>query len=100
MSDYRVIIIPEDPEFVPDEHARRSAWHCVATFLPGDTAMAEVTEHPVFVDPGANWSGVRCPACSAALDDSWWADRVDEAYDTHFTDLRVATPCCHNTMSL
>jgi hypothetical protein len=100
VSDNWMIIIPIDPSAVPSADRAMATWHLLVTFVPEAAARWEVSEHPVFVDAGANWEGVKCKSCGTPLDD-WWRLAVSDAYDQSlFDDLSVRTPCCGCTTSL
>ena len=95
-----MIIIPTDSSAVPTAEQCTASLHLLVTFLPDVTARWEFSEHPVFIDAGSNWDGVRCRSCGTPLDD-WWRIAVSDAYDrSHFEDLSAETPCCGSTTSL
>jgi hypothetical protein len=100
VSDDWTILVPTDPAYMPTQDQRDRAWHTVATFVPESSPRWELSEDPVFVDAGGNWSGVRCPDCGAALDDEWWSTAVGVAYEGRFRDLHIEMPCCGVTGSL
>lgn len=47
-----------------------------------------------FIDQGGHFEWVRCPACRAELDVSWWRAEMERAYERQFADLTITTPCC------
>jgi hypothetical protein len=100
MSDHYLVVVPADPYFVPDETRQQAAWHTITTAVRDATTTIEISDHPVLVDAGGNWEGVRCPRCGTALGDGWWAEQVSESYRTSFADLAVTTPCCEAQTSL
>ena len=101
MSTDLMRLIPTDPEWVPDEVARRRTMRLLAELAP---AAAEITERVhdeiVFVDAGSSTERVDCPACGTTLATEWWIERVSRAYERGFRDLAVRTPCCGTDTSL
>ena len=100
MSDALLRFVPQDPAYVPSSDAAQKAKALLASFLP-DAEAIENEVHPtiVFVDPGENWSGVSCPACSADAE-PWWSDAMSSAHESGFTSLVIDAPCCGSSVSL
>ena len=98
MSDFSIIIIPEDPRYSVDEQKiakiKSLSWF-------GDNTSIIVNEKVQFADAGANFEHVACPFCKTALMD-WWGGAMDEAYseEAGFNHLGIITPCCHKETSL
>lgn len=66
MSDNFLRYIPVDPAFQPSHAAALSAAEQLRSFLPEAEAIdSEFFDGVEFIDPGENWSGVRCPCCAA-----------------------------------
>lgn len=90
-------LFPEDPGFTPSRAAGAAAAAVLRRLVPRASGGWDVRNHDgtVFVDPGGNWSGVRCPSCGTDLDD-WWTSAMDDAFgpDGFFGPLAVTTPCC------
>jgi hypothetical protein len=71
------------------------------SFVPqADSVDARTTETVEFIDQGGNFERVVCPACSAEIPIGWWQDAMDEAYEGHFENLEVTTPCCQTMTTL
>ena len=101
MSDNFLRLIPTDPEYTPDAQAADEARAYLATLVPdADEVKAAMTSEVTFIDQGTNLERISCPRCGAELDESWWADEVERASNTAFTQLDVTTPCCAARVSL
>lgn len=106
MSSTYLRLIPADPTFVPKATARQQARDLPASFVPEAWQVsATATEEVEFVDPGANFVNLSCPACGAVLWDDWrpapwWYEAMDRAHQAHFRDLIVTMPCCGARCSL
>lgn len=101
MSDNILKFIPVDPEYIPDDHVQESALELLTAWLPAaELVNGTVSDDIGFVDQGANWVRVLCPACGAELDVDQWQAFMDAAYPTQFTDLTVTMPCCGAVGSL
>jgi hypothetical protein len=94
VADTFLRIIPSDPSRVPSALARERAIHLLRRAVPmADDVSAQVTEDVRFVDCGANFESVRCPACGTDLGE-WWAEAMEMGQRQQFRDLRITTPCC------
>lgn len=101
MSDNWLRFIATDPDWVPEAAARDAAVGLLVRWLPeADEVTSNISDHVDFIDQGANFERVTCPACGATLSDDWWGVAVDRARETDFEDLSVLTPCCGSTTSL
>ncbi|MBG0563966.1 hypothetical protein [Actinoplanes aureus] len=95
MSTNVLSVIPADPFWTPGAAAAGAARAVLALVYPGAREVAmDWHEDPVFVDPGENFEGVRCPGCAGELAIEWWQERMDEAYATNFRALGVRPSCC------
>jgi hypothetical protein len=100
MSDALLRYVPNDPTYVPSSDAASRAEALLASLLPNaETVEHEIHPTVVFVDSGANWSGVSCPACDADAE-PWWGDAMSSAHESGFADLATVAPCCGNSVSL
>ena len=94
MSDTYLRIIPVDPARVPSALARERALGVLRRALPlADDVIGQVTPEVRFVDCGANFETVCCPACGADIGE-WWSVVMEVGHEQNFQDLRVTTPCC------
>jgi len=87
-----VRIIPTDPFWLPAPAA------CEAI---GDG----LRRHPsiAFIDPGAAFTAIGCPACGAPIAEGWWRARMQAGYDSDreaYEVLTVLAPCCERLVSL
>ena len=99
MSDSWLKFVPRDPAWQPSAEVAETAANLLRGFAPSGTVKARLGGQVEFVDPGGNWSGVRCPSCGAGLDE-WWPGAMDLAFESGFRDLRIVTPCCGVASSL
>lgn len=53
-----------------------------------------------FIDCGANLESISCPNCGAIIDFSWWGEAMNKAYESHFKEMGVMTPCCNKKTTL
>ena len=98
MSDNWLRFIATDPHWVPNGPARDAAVGLLVHWLPdADEVTSNVSDHVEFIDQGANFERVACPACGIGLSDDWWSAAMDRASETDFEDLSVSTPCGHAT---
>src|SRR4051794_18684439 len=85
---------------MPDVRAVEAARQAVERALPdAEEVSANVTTNPQFIDAGANFRRVTCPACGADVGD-WWAQAMHHAAEQDFLSLSVVTPCCATATSL
>jgi hypothetical protein len=96
MSDNWIIVIPENPEFVPDKATQQKAAGYLHSIAPkADEITSTVSDHIEFADCGGNFEGVSCPSCCAAIEIEVWQDWMDEDYDGEGFVLRShVMPCC------
>ena len=100
MSDNWLQYIPTDPGFIPTAIAAANAEKFLATLAPlADEVKFEFSDSIRFYHPGANWSGVECPACGADAE-PWWSNAMDRAAENGFRSLKVVAPCCGADLSL
>jgi hypothetical protein len=100
MSDNWLRFVPTDPYRQPASNTAKAASDLLATFVPrAQQIQAQFLEKVVFFDPGGNLESIRCPVCSADLQE-WWGDAMDGAIKEEFERLRTTTPCCGGEASL
>jgi hypothetical protein len=101
MSDNWIVLIPEDPRFVPAAKLRTRARDRLAEIAP-KTAEIElkVNDTVEFVDCGGNFERVVCPSCSSEIPIRWWQERMDEDYGEGFKLAAYETPCCGAKLAL
>ena len=101
MSDNWIIVIPEEPDFVPDSAAQEEAIALFRTIAPrADEIVSQVTDKIRFIDCGANLRGIICPVCGADIAIDWWQDRMDEEYEADYPLRPVELPCCRTMRPL
>lgn len=95
MSDDWIVIIPEDPDAVPDPQLQQRARDLLAQFAPDSEEISvESYDQIQFFDCGGNFSRVLCPSCSVEIPVDWWQDRMAEDYADGFAMSDYSTPCC------
>jgi hypothetical protein len=95
MSEHWIILIPEDPRFVPDTAKQIRARERLAEIAPTVAAVeSKVYEKITFFDSGENAGGVRCPSCAAKIPHAWWRERMSEDYRSRFRLGVYPMPCC------
>lgn len=104
MGDHWLILIPTDPEWVPDADQATQAEQAVDRLTPAREGEIDFRApgHVEFVHCGENFETIGCPSCGAMLDIKWWHERMNAAYDgtSSFGALDVTTPCCGVTSTL
>ncbi|MFZ6818535.1 hypothetical protein [Undibacterium sp. Ji22W] len=100
MSDNWLQYVPKDPSFQPSPSAAATAELLLRAWLPElESVESKFHEEVTFFKGGANFSGSHCPACEANTE-SWWADAIEAAAQTGFTNLNCVASCCGASVSL
>lgn len=100
MADTFLVLIPEQPTWVPSATAREAAVGTLRQALPlADDVSSQLTDEVRWVDCGANFEYVRCPRCATDLGE-WWTLAMEAAHEQQFRDLRLTLPCCAARLSL
>ena len=100
MTDHFLVLIPEQPTYVPSPEAQSRAVDALrALVLRATKVEARLCEHVEFIDQGANFEKVLCPACGEDLTDQWPA-WMDEAAKSNFSELSLTPPCCGRATDL
>ncbi len=97
MGSHSIILIPEDPRFVPDQAKRERARERLAEITPAPCQVtADHTDTIQFFHCGENFNGIACPACSSGIPLRWWHDCLNEDYskEAGYKLSTYATPCC------
>lgn len=95
MSDNWIIIIPESPDYIPDETAQARTVALFHEIAPNaDEIKKELSEQIRFIDCGSNLSSVICPHCERELDFEWWQTWMDEEAEAGFPIRIASLPCC------
>jgi hypothetical protein len=101
MSDNILIFIPVDSKYTPGASAADQAVELLKEHLPQAEVTFQIIEDVEFVATGGNLEKIVCPICHAEIDEDWWINAMDEAYEkTRFADLTVTLPCCGNISTL
>jgi len=106
MSDNILSVIPADPYWQPTADAAEAAMVVLRRLAPQLEGFVQteyrITWHAktAVVDCGANLERITCSNCRRDIDTEWWADLLEERFETGFADLAVAVPCCEADVSL
>jgi hypothetical protein len=101
MSDNLLKLIPVDENFMPSDVAQHEAAKLLKSFVSkADEVFVTENSEIMFIDPGENLEEIFCPECGSKLDDHWWKQAMDIAYQTKFKELDVTLPCCNTRSSL
>ena len=97
MSDNWIVLIPEDPRFVPSPESQELARQRFLEIAPeADEIRVQVEKNIAFFDCGGNFERILCPSCRAEISVEWWQGRMNQDYDKDngFKLAEYATPCC------
>lgn len=101
MSDNWIILIPENPDYIPDEEKRVGARiHLMQLAPDADEIEITVFDNIEFFFCGGNFERICCPACGSEISDEWWQDRMEEDYEDGFKLDHYLTPCCGASRTL
>src|SRR4051812_34639279 len=103
MSDNWIVLIPEDPRFVPAAKLRVRARDRFAEIAPeAEGVEIKVSKQVQFFDCGGNFERIRCPSCRKKISEDWWQERMAEDYrkGSGFKLAAYATPCCRKKCTL
>jgi hypothetical protein len=101
MSDNWIILIPEDPRYLPSVASQERARQRFLEIAPdADEIEIQATENVVFFDCGGNLERILCPSCRAEIPIPWWTATMDSDYDGGFRLEKYAVPCCGELFTL
>lgn len=102
MSEDFLIVVPRDPRHLPDAKSQGHLVNALRRLMPnGYEVSVQGTEEVVFFDAGQNFERITCPVCHAAIELSWWQDRMDEdSRGQGFQLEKYVLPCCGARSSL
>jgi hypothetical protein len=100
MSTQILSIVPTSATFIPHGTAQAKAIHFLRSII-SDAREIKAWESNTtqFIHPVEYFKQVNCPSCHTEITD-WWVDAVDNAYESNFENLAIATPCCHTLTTL
>ncbi|MDE6054761.1 MAG: hypothetical protein K2G55_13605 [Lachnospiraceae bacterium] len=102
MSDYYVIIIPDNLYCRVDIQAVQKAQSYLEECMMAMSVEIEIHEAPAFVDCGGYLQEIACPFCGSDLWD-WWGEAMDKSAGEAglFDELdEKQLPCCGRRASL
>ncbi|MDE2598381.1 MAG: hypothetical protein KGL40_02025 [Rhodocyclaceae bacterium] len=100
MSSNQLFLIPDVPEYAPNQSAARQARDFLKSVLPdADEVKSELNDALIFVDPGANLELVACPQCGRNAG-KWWGEALQNYRRNGAAAFVVVTPCCGKRTSL
>lgn len=96
MSDNYFVIVPKDPQYIPDRESQRRVAALARALAPAaDEIATDEFETIRFFDSGANFEHVICPHCDESLPLEWWQDQMSADFDGQgFRLASVVLPCC------
>ena len=95
MLDDWIILIPENPDGMPDPASQERARARFSEIAPeADEVEVRVENKIDFFHCGGNYERIVCPSCRSEIPNQWWQDTVDQDYDNGFKLARYPTPCC------
>lgn len=101
MSDNWIIVVPEEPSFMPPPDGQQKAVSLFQSIASAaDDFEVVATQEVRFIDCGCNFEGVFCPDCGGELDVEWWQDAKSEEFDAGFPLKEATLPCCGVSHSL
>ena len=101
MSDSILKLISSSHTYMPKEDSKQKAIRSVEMFFPLPSRVSfKQSDTPHFVDPGTNLERIICPNCSSVIDELWWKEAMDKAYQDKYIELNVIVPCCKSKASL
>jgi hypothetical protein len=107
MAEFAIIVVPQDPHFVPSPSAVEAAQALMADFFPdrGDQVGHDTSATPKLITARDAFSSVKCPSCGESVerfdleedDDgvTWW-DRFEDQLENSVDAMSevVEMPCC------
>ena len=101
MSDHWIVLIPDEPSWVPEIWRQQQAVALLQTIAPdADEVKATTADAIQFVDCGANFEAVFCPECGSQLEIEWWGMQLDAEAKAGFLFPPIPLPCCHAKVPL
>ena len=101
MSDSWIIIIPNDPQFVPTMESQKGAEEYMRRIAGNaDAVSMEATEDVRFIHCGENLESINCPHCANEISTDWWQDQMDYQFEHAYTLDPIPLPCCGRLESL
>ncbi len=83
MSDDWIILIPENPDGMPDPASQERARARFSEIAPeADEVEVRVENKIEFFHCGGNYERIVCPSCRSEIPNQWWQDTVDRTTTT------------------
>jgi hypothetical protein len=101
MSENLLKIIPEQPVYIPENQAQITASGFLKSLVAENCEVqSKVSKEIEFVDAGGNFESVSCSMCGKEISGEWWSTAMNEAHQSHFSQLEVVVPCCKGKTTL
>ena len=102
MSDHRIALVPQDPNFVPDPQTYDVALELFESIAPeADEIEVKLSDKIQFFDCGANLERIICPRCGQEILVDWWQDRMGDDHDGNgFQLAKYSAPRCEAFVGL
>jgi hypothetical protein len=100
MSESWIILVPKNPDFIPNEEDKALAEVCFTKLIPNQEISSEVYKAVQFIHCGENFESITCPICQSEVSSDWWIEQMDEDYDQGFLLAMCRMPCCGSSLNL
>jgi hypothetical protein len=107
MAEFAIIVVPQDPHFVPSPPAVEAARALMVDFFPerGDEVRQDMSAIPKLITARDAFSSVKCPSCGETVerfdleeddDGATWWDRFEEQVENSLDPMTevIEMPCC------
>jgi hypothetical protein len=100
MSDNYIVLVPQQPEYVPPREAQKKALALMKELAPNEEVQAQISKEIRFIDCGENFERVLCPECSAEIPHDWWSEQMGEEFENGVPLRKRVLPCCRSQTTL
>ncbi len=101
MSDNWIILVPDEPSWVPEVWRQQQAVALFQALAPdADEVKASTADAIQLIDCGANFEAVFCQECGKELDVEWWGAQLDRESEAGFLLQPILLPCCQAKVPL
>ncbi|MCS4308041.1 hypothetical protein M2404_002389 [Rheinheimera pacifica] len=104
MSEHQIIILPQNPLWIPPSGMAAATQQFIAGLFPAaEHIEVTCTDEVRYYDCGGNFEHIHCPACYAELSVEQWHSMMDADYNAEnnsFAMQQQALPCCGELCNL
>ena len=107
MAEFAIVIVPQDPHYVPSPSAVPDAQALMADFFPdrADEVRHKTSDTPALITARSAFDSVKCPRCSETIerfeleegdDGTTWWDRFEDQTGSSLDPISelIEMPCC------